>query len=54
MCHQRLGDKTKARECYDQAVRWVEKEKAYLPPAWVEELKGFRAEAAGVLERASP
>jgi WD40 repeat protein len=49
MCHQRLGDAARARECYDRAVRWVEAEKADLPPGWIGELQTFRAEAATVL-----
>jgi tetratricopeptide (TPR) repeat protein/tRNA A-37 threonylcarbamoyl transferase component Bud32 len=54
MCHQRLRNAGKARECYGQAVRWVEKEKAHLPPGWIETLNSFRAEAAGVLGLAKP
>jgi WD40 repeat protein/tetratricopeptide (TPR) repeat protein len=54
MCHQRLGDPARARECYDQAVRWVEAEKADLPQGWIDELKTFRAEAATVLGLANP
>jgi tetratricopeptide (TPR) repeat protein len=50
MCHQRLRNAGKAHECYDQVVRWVGKEKADLPAAWIEELKILRAEADQVLE----
>ncbi|HMF20136.1 MAG TPA: tetratricopeptide repeat protein, partial [Gemmataceae bacterium] len=54
MCHQHLGDAPKARECYDQAVRWLQDKKARLSPTWIAELKSFRAEAAGVLGLAKP
>jgi uncharacterized protein HemY len=49
-CHHHLGDPAKARDCYDQAVRWVEERSGKLPANWVKELQGFRSEAEEVLE----
>jgi WD40 repeat protein/tetratricopeptide (TPR) repeat protein len=48
MCHARLGDRTKARDCFTRAVRWVEGRKA-LPPGDAVDLRAFRAEAEEVL-----
>jgi len=44
MAHWQLGDKDKAREWYDKAVQWMEKNKPN-----DEELRGFREEAAKLL-----
>ena len=41
MAHWRLGEKDQARQWYDRAVEWMEKNRAK-----DEELRGFRAEAA--------
>jgi eukaryotic-like serine/threonine-protein kinase len=51
MCHARLGDRVKAKECFDQAVRWVTVNQSILngAPEWRQELKMFQAEAESVL-----
>jgi uncharacterized protein HemY len=48
MCHHRLGDAEKARDCLDRAVRWREG-KQDLTPRWAAELAAFRAEAERTL-----
>jgi hypothetical protein len=44
MAHEKLGDKEKARQWYDRATRWMDKNQFTN-----EELASFRAEAAQVL-----
>jgi len=44
MAHEKLGDKEKARQWYDRATRWMDKNQAT-----DEELRRFRAEATQVL-----
>jgi tetratricopeptide (TPR) repeat protein/WD40 repeat protein len=52
MCHHRLGDAVRARDCFDRAVRWVDEHRRNVPPAWADELKEFRAEAEALLGKA--
>lgn len=47
--HWQLGDKEQARKSYDQAVRWMDKNKPQ-----DEELRRFRAEAAALLKLPEP
>ncbi len=48
MAHHQLGHRQEARGLYDQAVRWLGKQKG-LPDTHARELAGFRAEAEAVL-----
>jgi hypothetical protein len=48
MAHHKLGHHTEARGAYDQAVRWLEKQKG-LPEQYAKELATFRGEAQSVL-----
>jgi WD40 repeat protein/Tfp pilus assembly protein PilF len=49
MCHARLGDAARAKECYDEAVRWNPEAPEKLPPNWGERIRTIRAEAEAVL-----
>jgi tetratricopeptide (TPR) repeat protein len=57
MCHHRLGDVGKAKDCYDRAVKWVETRRNLLPSQWVAELREIRTEVDAVFavpERSKP
>jgi WD40 repeat protein/tetratricopeptide (TPR) repeat protein len=49
LCHHRLGEVTKAKDCYRRAVQCFEEHRGKLTPAHVEELNQFQTEADDVL-----
>jgi WD40 repeat protein/tRNA A-37 threonylcarbamoyl transferase component Bud32/Tfp pilus assembly protein PilF len=49
MCHHRLGDAVKARECYSRAMKWMAGKIDDLRPENAAELEAFQAEADAVL-----
>jgi serine/threonine protein kinase/WD40 repeat protein/Tfp pilus assembly protein PilF len=53
MCHGRLGNDAKARDCYNGAVQWVEEHQGKLPSNWEKDLIAFQAEADAVLGKAN-
>jgi hypothetical protein len=53
MCHARRGDAAKAKDCYDQAVKWMREREGKLRADWIPELKAFQAEADAVLMKTS-
>jgi tetratricopeptide (TPR) repeat protein len=48
MCHAKQGNASRAREIFDRAVAWCDKQKN-LSPAWAKELGDFRAEAGALI-----
>jgi WD40 repeat protein len=51
MCHHRLGDAAKAKECRDRAADWFQEHKSQLNvPGWVQELTEFQGETDTVLK----
>jgi tetratricopeptide (TPR) repeat protein len=49
MAHARLGDSGHAKNCFDQAIKWVQEHQSDFMPGWPEELTQFQAEAESVL-----
>jgi WD40 repeat protein/Tfp pilus assembly protein PilF len=49
MCYTRLGDTSKGKDCFDQAVRWVPEHPERLPPGWRERLAKIRTEAESIV-----
>jgi serine/threonine protein kinase/WD40 repeat protein len=49
MAHARLGDSSQAKNCFDQAIKWIEEHESSLSPEWKEELNRFRAEAEALV-----
>jgi WD40 repeat protein/tetratricopeptide (TPR) repeat protein len=54
LCHQQLGDPTRARDYYDRAVRWWQESQGKLSARQQEELKYFRVEAEALLSASRP
>ena len=50
MCHHRLGDAGKAKDCFDRAGRWFEVRRDQLPAPYIEELTEFQCEARALLQ----
>ena len=51
MCHHQLGEPAKAKDCYDQALKWV-RDRQNIPSYWVADLTAFQAEADALLGHA--
>jgi tetratricopeptide (TPR) repeat protein len=51
MSYQQLGEATKARDCYERALRWWKAQGPLMPSDDVEELSAFRAEADALLKK---
>jgi tetratricopeptide (TPR) repeat protein len=48
MCHQKLGDSARARQCFELALRWSDSHQDSLAP-YAAELNAFRVEAGELL-----
>jgi WD40 repeat protein/tetratricopeptide (TPR) repeat protein len=54
MAHAHLGDDSKAKDCYDRAMKWIREHSNEVPPEWAADLESFRAEAEAVLAKSGP
>jgi WD40 repeat protein len=50
VCHQRLGNAEKARDCYARAEQWVAEHRKKVAPNWSSELSAFKAEADAAIK----
>lgn len=49
MCHHRLGDAAKAKDCHERGKEWFRTHKGKLQAGWAEELTAFQEESESVL-----
>jgi Tfp pilus assembly protein PilF len=49
MCHHRLGDAARAKDCHQRGKQWLQDHKGKISTDWVEELTAFQAESESVL-----
>jgi tetratricopeptide (TPR) repeat protein len=49
MCHHRLDDAARAKDCHERGKQWFQKHKGKLSARWVAELAAFQAESESVL-----
>jgi serine/threonine protein kinase/WD40 repeat protein len=49
MCHHRLGDAAKVKDCLQRGKQWFGKHKGKLPASWLAELTALQAEVESVL-----
>jgi WD40 repeat protein/Flp pilus assembly protein TadD len=54
MCHARSGDPSKAKDCYDRAVHWMQARQGKLSPHSKKLLDAYRAEAEGLVKAEIP
>jgi WD40 repeat protein/tetratricopeptide (TPR) repeat protein len=50
MCHARRGAASKAKDCYQRALDWMQVPQNNWQPGWKEDLDAFRAEAEALLQ----
>ena len=53
MCHAKLGDAAKAKDCFDRAAKWHDEQRETLSATYQRELTQFRAEANDVMNAAA-
>jgi hypothetical protein len=54
LCHARLEEADKARDCYNRAVQWVGEQQGKLSAKEQAELDAFRAEAEALVQPTRP